>query len=200
MKQPPKQEQEHKETFSDNGEVELMNLGLPPPHSEQNGNDSSGSDTDATSDSGYQSESLQAEYDDKGWLKQIDYDDRKQVKFLLNLLKAYGKAFYGHDQTIHLSWKREIAISIGLDVTKINKLKPRLSNCKLGETVDLQDMKLMESNRKIRDMGDGPVPYALYSIKQYRDWIAERNNITKRLTKFLNRKGISYKIMLHFNK
>ena len=71
--------------------------------------------------------------------------------------------------------EERIAIAIGLDVNKINKLKPRLSNCKQGEKVDLQDMKLMESNRKPRDMGDGPVPYALYSIKQYRDWKTQEN-------------------------
>ena len=56
-----------------------------------------------------------------------------------------NSAILGDDKIVHLSWKREVLLAIGMNISKIVELRIKLSNCKQDEPVHLQRMKRIEN-------------------------------------------------------
>ena len=135
--------------------------------------------------------------DKRGWLKSIDHSKQKLVRFVLNLLSAYGKVIYGNE-TIHLSWKREVLLAIGVNPDKFDKLKINYNNIKEGEPIDINEMKQRERQLQPREITGirGKITFALaYTNKE--DNLENDSQFLSDMNRFLDDKGISYRIMYY---
>ena len=133
----------------------------------------------------------------RAWLKDIDQSKRKLVRFVLELLTAYGKVIYG-DRTIHLSWKREVLLAIGMNPDEFDKLKLNYNNIKQGEPFSISQMKQRERQLQSRELAGirGKTTFAL-AYTQKEDNLENDNQFLSEMNTFLYEKGISYRIMYY---
>ena len=180
-------DKEEKKTVSQ--EIEMQS----PSDNGSNGSESS-RETDTSSDV-----SVKSIYkDNKGWLVDLDYTNENQVNYVMKMISAYAKVVIGKNKRVHLSWKREVMIAIGLDPSEIEQLKIKEENRKPGDPISMDRLMKMKSGMKARrtEGYEQPLIWALADTKKEPALFGNVKQLNK-ILKFLNAKGIGYKLMFY---
>ena len=135
----------------------------------------------------------------KGWLEDLNYASQNQCNYVLKMLSMYAKVILGKNRIQHLSWKRAVLLAIGLDPDLIRELEIKEENRREGDKKTLEQITRMNVGLRKREMDgyDEPLIWALATAKKEPELKSNREQLNK-ILKYLNTKGIGYKMMFHF--
>ena len=104
----------------------------------------------------------------------------------------------GKNRIVHLSWKRGVMLSIGLDTSQIRELEIKQDNIREGDSVTIDALERMKIGMKPRRM-DGYDDLLIFALAATKKEEKLRNNSEQlnKILRFLKTKGIGYKMMFH---